>query len=514
MNEICKKVLLCLLDCVPKSANEIADEIGESLATVEDQLTGLVSGNICEKVSKDEVGQYVIRTDIETFAQLVKVFLSNKEADSQEIGQFITSEYYHTRIDDQLVNHVLRRFHLDSVYQTDEEKEGLRKILLASPSALLFALHGGTAKFHESWSSRNQLDSSEETRDWLTEILRSQFEMLLLARFIADMRVPTYGSLYAQLQIRVSQVDIQVRLATMDGKYVEAVTGGSFSLGQAVGDIRAGQLGWAVDPMFFAYDGLALLHLGDFQTALEHFDKALAGVQNPIQKATVLNNKGVAFLQFRQYQKAIECFEEGLALDSEDEISSLLSENKQVAEEYLALATDRDNLTEPTQIRFVQDQPVPFEETRFYEFKEIKGRNPAGSITNASDEYAVAFLNREGGRIFWGVRDKDRITVGVALDERQRDDIRIKVSQKLAAVQPSIVGHWELEFHNVYDFQEGIVADLWVVELVVPPPQRRDVFYTGSGELFVKTEGGRQKLQGPAATAFILKHLQNDTETG
>ena len=81
MNEICKKALLCLLDCAPKSANEIADEIGESLATVAKQLTGLVSGNICEEVSQDEIGQYVIRTDIETFAQLVNVFHSNKEED-------------------------------------------------------------------------------------------------------------------------------------------------------------------------------------------------------------------------------------------------------------------------------------------------------------------------------------------------------------------------------------------------------------------------------------------------
>ena len=187
-------------------------------------------------------------------------------------------------------------------------------------------------------------------------------------------------------------------------------------------------------------------------------------------------------------------------MDSEGQIYQL-RENKQLAEERLALATEQENLTEPTRNRFVLDHPVPFEETRLCEFKEIKGRNPAGSITNASDEYAVAFLNREGGRIFWGVRDSDRITVGVALDERQRDKMtyELMVSQKLAAVQPSIVGQdWELEFHNVYDFQGEIVEDLGVVELVVPPPQRRDVFYTGSSEIFVKTDGGKQKLQGLA----------------
>ena len=38
-NLIRKKVILCLLDSGPKSADEIAGEVGESLATVEDELT-------------------------------------------------------------------------------------------------------------------------------------------------------------------------------------------------------------------------------------------------------------------------------------------------------------------------------------------------------------------------------------------------------------------------------------------------------------------------------------------
>ena len=123
---------------------------------------------------------------------------------------------------------------------------------------------------------------------------------------------------------------------------------------------------------------------------------------------------------------------------------------------------------------------MPFEETRLYEFKEVKGRNPAGSITNTADEYAVAFLNSEGGRIFWGIRDDDRITVGVTLNDQQRDEARRKVSEKLGSIDPPIsVEDWCLEFHNVYDLQGEILFDLWVVELLVSPPQRRDVFYTG-----------------------------------
>ena len=511
-NLIRKKVILCLLDSGPKSADEIAGEIGESLATVADQLTALVSENICEEIRQDAIIQYVVRKDVETFAQLVKEFLSNVEEHKQETEHFITSEHYFSIIDYELVNYVINRFRLDLVYQTDEEKKALGRILLASPSALFFALHDDTTIFSELWSNWNQLDSSDSTRDWFTGILCSQFQTPLLEKLIADMKVSTYGILYAKLQIRAATLTTKVSLATMDGKYVEIITGGHFSLFRTTEDLRAGQLISYVDPIDQSNTGLAWIHLGEFQAALKDFNTALNVVQNPIQKATVLNNKGVVFLRLEQYQKAIECFEEGIVFDSDGEIP-LLRENKQIAEECLTRATDRDNLTQPTQIRFVQGQPVPFEETRFYEFKEIMGSNPARSITNDSDEYAVAFLNREGGRIFWGVRDSDRITIGVTLNESKRNETRTKVSEKLGAIRPPISPEdWQLAFHNVYDSQGGIVDDLWVIELAVPSPQRREVFYTGSGKLFVKTEGGKKKLQGPEATEFILRHLQNDTD--
>lgn len=41
-NLIRKKVILCLLDSEPKSADAIADEIDQSLTAVDDRLTGFV----------------------------------------------------------------------------------------------------------------------------------------------------------------------------------------------------------------------------------------------------------------------------------------------------------------------------------------------------------------------------------------------------------------------------------------------------------------------------------------
>ena len=474
-----KKIVLSLLDSDPKSANEIANEIGESLVTVENQLTTLVSENICEKVNQDEIARYVVRKDIDTFAQLVKAFLSDKEKHAEEIKQFITSEYYFTRIDDELLDYILSRFHLQTLCQ-DDYKHQIRKILLISPSFLLFALHGDTTSFDESWAHWSQLNQTCDQLNQFAPMMLQSFMDKSSEMLIRDVQNSLYVSIYAKFQIRLAKIEMRVSLATTDEKYVEAIRNPILMFlemeDDSAQDWRTGQLITYRDPMGLSNDGLAFLHLGEFQNAFNRFDDALEEVQNPNQKAIVLNNKGVAFLMTSQYQKALECFEEGIAFDSEDQISEL-RENKQIAQEYLARTTDVDNLTEPTQIRFIQYQPVPFEETRFYEFKEIRGGNPVDSITNTADEYAVAFLNLEGGRIFWGIRDSDRITVGVLLDERQRDNVRRKVSEKLWGIRPPISDEdWGIEFHNVYDLQGNTTEDLWVVELVISPQQEKRLF--------------------------------------
>ena len=476
-NLIRKKVILSLINAVSKSADAIANEIDESLASVAEGLTGLVSDGICDEGSQDEITQYAVRKDVATFAKLAKEFLSNPQEHEQETMQYINSEYYLTRIDYELVNYVISRFYLDSVYHTDEDREVLRRILLVSPSSLIFALYGDTALFSKLRSNQNQLDSSDSTHHFLTQTLRSQFLGRLTDELIADIDILPYASLYATLQLRAITLRTQVKLATLDGKYIETVTGNNRILQQAGEALRAGELVSYINPMASCYDGVAFLHLEEFQAALECFDQALALVQSPIQKAEVLNNKGVLFLRLKQYQKAIEYFEEGIALDSGDKIP-LLRENKQLAEEYLARAIDRENLNKPTQTHFVQEQPVHFEESSSCEFKEITGGKPASRIEEVVDKYAAGFLNCQGGRIFWGIKDKDRTTIGVKLDAQVRNDLLEKVPNKLNNIQPPISPeHCKLEFHNVYDLQGGAVEDLWVIELVVPTSTRKTRFF-------------------------------------
>lgn len=171
-----------------------------------------------------------------------------------------------------------------------------------------------------------------------------------------------------------------------------------------------------------------------------------------------------------------------------------------------SISLPRSTVSSEQPLRFVLNRPIPLEETRHYEFKEVKGKNPVGSIKNQADEYAVAFLNSEGGRILWGVRNEDRSTTGVFLTYRDRDEVVKGVENKLFQIQPSLSpSSWRVDFFPVYD-GDSALQDQWVVQLVVPRQSNARVLYaTGSGEAFVKTSSGKKKLSFVEMQAEVIR---------
>lgn len=161
-----------------------------------------------------------------------------------------------------------------------------------------------------------------------------------------------------------------------------------------------------------------------------------------------------------------------------------------------------------TRLTFNLNQPVDIEENRHYEFKEIKGKNAAGSIKDVAEQYAVAFLNSEGGSIFWGIRDEDRVVVGVKLSYQERDEIRRIVTEKLQGIKPPIAPtSYRLEIHTVQD-ENNLPSELFVIELTVPRVISRDLFFTHKDEAYVKTDGGKRRLNGPQIQQEILKRFK------
>lgn len=162
----------------------------------------------------------------------------------------------------------------------------------------------------------------------------------------------------------------------------------------------------------------------------------------------------------------------------------------------------------PAEERFYLNQPVEREETRHCEFKEIVGAHPIWAIRKIVDQYVVAFLNGEGGRIFWGIRDHDRTVVGVKVPFRQRDEIRRAILDKLMQIQPAVApSAYRVTFHPVYD-QNKPVRDLFVIEVSVARPLTNLLYFTGSGEVYVKTDAGKKKLSGSEIHDEIMRRLQ------
>jgi len=147
---------------------------------------------------------------------------------------------------------------------------------------------------------------------------------------------------------------------------------------------------------------------------------------------------------------------------------------------------------------------LPLEESRGVEFKEVRGSNPVSAIVNAADEYAVAFLNAEGGRILWGVRDSDGMVLGIPLDQQQRDRLRKSVADKLHSIQPPIDPTlFRFDLHGVTFTQAP--DSLYVAELTVPAAHSAIPYYTGGNEMFVRIDGVKKKLTGPQLTAWIQR---------
>lgn len=163
-------------------------------------------------------------------------------------------------------------------------------------------------------------------------------------------------------------------------------------------------------------------------------------------------------------------------------------------------------LEQPTK-RFVYDTPMESDETRHYEYKEVTSAHPVDAIKNTADEYAVAFLNCGGGRIFWGVRNADKHVVGVHLSYQQRDEVRCKVVDKLGAITPSLD---PTQYRTtLYPVEMGPENDLYVVELVVPDTHSTELYFTGGGEAWAKTDSGKRKLNGAEINAWFRSRLPN-----
>lgn len=140
---------------------------------------------------------------------------------------------------------------------------------------------------------------------------------------------------------------------------------------------------------------------------------------------------------------------------------------------------------------FVLGAAVPMEESRYCEFKMHESRDNVRAVGNDAYEYIAGFLNRGGGRIYFGITDKDRVVRGIALSGSERDELRQYVVSKTKSMKPPIYSdRYRINFHQIRDEQGNEIRDLFVVEIIVPFASDVSDLRTSGGRKVVRTESG------------------------
>ena len=173
---------------------------------------------------------------------------------------------------------------------------------------------------------------------------------------------------------------------------------------------------------------------------------------------------------------------------SNSKIKKIVSDNKQI-------------------INYRLNDTIPEEECRNVEFKEIKGKNQCNSIIKNAEIYIVSYLNShevaDKGRILFGISDS-RVVKGVPLASKDKDTIRKRISEQMNNAQPYISSDkYQIQFQEIIN-EEGIVENLYIVEISVSLTYSTLLFATANGEVYIKTEGGRRKLNTYEIQAEVL----------
>ena len=172
------------------------------------------------------------------------------------------------------------------------------------------------------------------------------------------------------------------------------------------------------------------------------------------------------------------------------------------------LGEEKFKLYSFTDQEFILGNIIDHEEDYEYEFKEILPEaEPRDVINEKLIPYVAAFLNDNGGRLLFGIRDYDRTVTGIRLTSQQKDDIRQLINSKMDAIYPRVSpSAYSFTFHEVYDENRALLDNQYVLEIVINPPVNPTiVYFVDRSKIYSKVNGGKKPLEWSAIQDFILR---------
>ncbi|MDK8747569.1 ATP-binding protein [Streptococcus agalactiae] len=161
--------------------------------------------------------------------------------------------------------------------------------------------------------------------------------------------------------------------------------------------------------------------------------------------------------------------------------------------------------------KFIKGKTFDHLEDYEYEFKEIVGGKAVKSIKDTVAPNMCSFLNANGGRIIYGITNKERTIVGFKATPEDIDEIKRIVYDQLNNFNPKITPEIiEMNFMPLYLDDDNQLESHYVLEVLVHAPRDKSIIYFENGyKLYVRVNGKKQRLSGEA----IVDHIINRHST-
>ncbi|MBC3382626.1 RNA-binding domain-containing protein [Pseudomonas sp. SWRI179] len=135
------------------------------------------------------------------------------------------------------------------------------------------------------------------------------------------------------------------------------------------------------------------------------------------------------------------------------------------------------------------------EESETLEFKSVNSKNSAKTIAQQFKRYLIGFLNSDGGRILFGVTDEG-IVEGVKINRDERDELQRLLTATVHSISPSFPQNSIKIISRPLISSGSEVTDQFVVEIIIPKGRPNEMYFSSSGETWVRHGTSTCALEG------------------
>ncbi len=314
-----EKVLLALAEAGQKNLEFLAREAREPLDDLREVMQGLLHEGflITEPAGQPRwrFDRYSIKPEFDVFLSLARQFL-----DSAQRFRFLRSNFAVQMLVSGLLPYLEGRFRLKL---SEEDRSWLPKFLAVSPSALSYALFAPTDYFLSAWHDLESRLLPSQEKERLRSQHLSRLYSDLLVRYASDLQDNRFDEVLRHKGVRGHLYRITAKAASAEELFF-SMKGESYltlpglAAAGAVAPKGVGVPATGPNGDTALSNGKALMHMQEYDYAVELFDRAIKDVKDPNKLLEAWNAKGTCLFYQKRHSAAITCFNEALRYDANE----------------------------------------------------------------------------------------------------------------------------------------------------------------------------------------------------